>query len=126
MQHGLTTAEAAKRLAERGELEQHAGSRSYGSIVRENVLTLFNLMLAACAVALIATGQIADLLFAGVIVINAGIGIWQEVRAPSTRSSAWRCSSHRAPARCATGTRSSWRSTTSSAATRSRSVPATR
>ena len=84
MPHGLTTAEAAKRLAERGELEQHAGSRSYGSIVRENVLTLFNLMLAACAAALIATGQIADLLFAGVIVVNASIGIWQEVRAKHT------------------------------------------
>ena len=52
-----------------------------GSIVRRNLLTLFNLVLAACAVALIATGQLADLLFAGVLVVNSGIGIVQEVRA---------------------------------------------
>ena len=84
MQHGLTSSEAAKRLAERGEFEQHASSRSYGSIVRENVLTLFNLMLASCAAALIATGQIADLLFVGVIVVNASIGIWQEIRTKHT------------------------------------------
>ena len=38
-------------------------------------------MLAACAVALIATGQLADLLFAAVLVVNSGIGIVQEVRA---------------------------------------------
>ena len=84
MSYGLTSVEAAERLAARGELPQHAGSRSYGSIVRENVLTLFNLILAACAAALIATGQIADLLFVVVIVINAGIGIGQELRAKTT------------------------------------------
>ena len=61
--------------------QQHAGSLSYRAITRRNLLTLFNLILAACAVALIATGQLADLLFAAVLVVNSGIGIVQEVRA---------------------------------------------
>ena len=61
--------------------QQATGSLTYRAIIRRNLLTLFNLVLAACAVALIATGQLADLLFAGVLVVNSGIGIVQEVRA---------------------------------------------
>jgi cation-transporting P-type ATPase E len=79
--YGLTSAEAARRLEERGPSQAPAGSLTYRAIVRRNLLTLFNLVLASCAVALIATGQLADLLFAGVIVINSGIGIVQEIRA---------------------------------------------
>ena len=79
--YGLTSAEAARRLEERGPSRPPAGSLTYRTIVRRNLLTLFNLVLASCAVALIATGQLADLLFAGVIVVNSGIGIVQEIRA---------------------------------------------
>jgi cation-transporting ATPase E len=78
--YGLTSAEAARRLEERPS-HRPASSLTYRAIVRRNILTLFNLVLAACAVALIATGQLADLLFAGVLVVNSGIGIVQEVRA---------------------------------------------
>ena len=78
--YGLTSAEAARRLEGR-PAHPAAGSLTYRAIVRRNLLTLFNLVLAACAVALIATGQLADLLFAGVLVVNSGIGIVQEVRA---------------------------------------------
>jgi cation-transporting ATPase E len=78
--YGLTSAEAARRLEER-PAQPTAGSLTYRAIVRRNLLTLFNFVLAACAVALIATGQLADLLFAGVLVVNSGIGIIQEVRA---------------------------------------------
>ena len=79
--YGLSSAEAARRLEQRGPPQQHAGSLSYRAITRRNLLTLFNFILAACAVALIATGQLADLLFAAVLVVNSGIGIVQEVRA---------------------------------------------
>jgi cation-transporting ATPase E len=78
---GLTSAEAARRLAERGEREPISSSRSYRSIVRENTLTLFNLILGAFGVALIVTGQFADMVFVLIIAVNAGIGIVQEVRA---------------------------------------------
>ena len=79
--YGLSSAEAARRLEKRGPSKAVAGGFTYRSIVRRNVFTLFNLVLASCAVALIATGQLADLLFAGVIVVNSGIGIVQEIRA---------------------------------------------
>src|SRR3954453_14497486 len=78
---GLTSAEAARRLAERGEREPAASSRSYASIVRENTLTLFNLILGAFGVALLVTGQFADMLFVLIMLVNATIGIVQEVRA---------------------------------------------
>ena len=79
--YGLSSAEAARRLEQRGRPQPPAGSLTYRAIVRRNLLTLFNFVLAACAVALIATGQLADLLFAAVLVVNSGIGIVQEVRA---------------------------------------------
>ena len=79
--YGLSSAEAARRLEQRGPPQPPAGSLTYRAIIRRNLLTLFNFVLAACAVALIATGQLADLLFAAVLVINSGIGIVQEVRA---------------------------------------------
>src|SRR3954451_24588900 len=78
--YGLTSAEAARRLEGR-PARPAASSLTYRAIVRRNLLTLFNFVLAACAVALIATGQLADLLFAFVLVVNSGIGIIQEVRA---------------------------------------------
>jgi P-type E1-E2 ATPase len=79
--YGLSSAEAARRLELRGPSQPAVGSLTYRAIIRRNLLTLFNFVLAACAVALIATGQLADLLFAGVLVVNSGIGIVQEVRA---------------------------------------------
>jgi cation-transporting ATPase E len=79
--YGLSSAEAARRLEQRGPSQPAAGSLTYRAIIRRNLLTLFNFVLAACAVALIATGQLADLLFAGVLIVNSGIGIVQEVRA---------------------------------------------
>ena len=42
---GLTEAEAARRRAARGPVEPAASSRSYRTIVRANVLTVFNLIL---------------------------------------------------------------------------------
>ncbi len=78
---GLTEAEAAKRLAESGRRGAPKTGRSYLSIVRANVLTVFNLILAVFGVVTLVFGDARDALFLGIIVANSGIGITQEVRA---------------------------------------------
>ena len=78
---GLSETEAARRLAERGPAPPARTSRSYASIVRANVFTIFNLILAVAGVLTLAFGQWQDALFLGVLVANAGIGSVQEIRA---------------------------------------------
>ncbi|HEU5211985.1 MAG TPA: HAD-IC family P-type ATPase [Gaiellaceae bacterium] len=78
---GLTQAEAAKRLKKRGPHEPQPSSRSYGSIVRANVFTVFNLVLLVFGVITLAFGAWQDALFLIILVANAGIGIFQEIRA---------------------------------------------
>jgi cation-transporting P-type ATPase E len=77
---GLTEAEARRRLAGRPRPVEQS-SRSYGSIVRANVFTIFNLILAVFGGLVIAFGDIRDALFVSVLVANTAIGIFQEVRA---------------------------------------------
>jgi P-type E1-E2 ATPase len=78
---GISEAEAARRLAEGGQPRTPTTGRSYLSIVRANVLTVFNLILAAFGGITLAFGDARDALFLGIIVANSGIGITQEVRA---------------------------------------------
>ena len=78
---GLSGPEAARRLAARGEPYRPTTSRSYASIVRTNVLTVFNLVLAAFGALTLAFGEWRDALFLGVLLANTTIGITQEVRA---------------------------------------------
>jgi cation-transporting ATPase E len=78
---GLTEAEAAGRLAARGPLREPPSSRSYASIVRANVLTVFNLILLVFGVLTLAFGAWQDALFLGILVFNSAIGIVQEIRA---------------------------------------------
>ena len=78
---GLGEAEAARILAERGAPHRPPTSRSYSSIVRANVLTLFNLVLAVFGGLTLAFGEWRDALFLGVLLANSTIGITQEVRA---------------------------------------------
>ncbi len=78
---GLTEAEASRRLAARGPIPAPATSRSYASIVRANVFTVFNLILAVAGAVTIAYGQWQDALFLGILFFNSAIGIVQEVRA---------------------------------------------
>jgi magnesium-transporting ATPase (P-type) len=78
---GLSESEAARRLADRGRPRRQRTSRSYASIVRANVFTVFNLILAVAGAATLAFGEWQDALFLGVLVANAGIGTVQEVRA---------------------------------------------
>jgi cation-transporting P-type ATPase E len=78
---GLSEQEAALRLAERAPFEPPSSSRSYTSIVRANVLTVFNLILLVFGTITLAFGDWRDALFLGVLVSNSAIGITQEVRA---------------------------------------------
>jgi len=78
---GISEAEASRRLAERGPTPRASTSRSYASIVRANVFTVFNLILAVAGGLTLAFGQWQDALFLGVLVGNAGIGTVQEIRA---------------------------------------------
>jgi P-type E1-E2 ATPase len=78
---GLSEAEAARRLAEAGPPRISGTSRSYASIVRANVLTVFNLILAGFGIVTLIFGDPRDALFLAIIVANSGIGIIQEVRA---------------------------------------------
>src|SRR5712692_9950057 len=77
---GLTEAQASRLLAARPPVRE-SSSRSYASIVRANVFTVFNLILLVAGTATLAFGQWQDALFLGVLVGNAGIGTVQEVRA---------------------------------------------
>jgi len=78
---GLSEVEAATRLAALGTPSRAQSSRSYRSIVRANVLTVFNLILASFGAVTLLFGDARDALFLGVIVANSSIGIAQEVRA---------------------------------------------
>jgi cation-transporting P-type ATPase E len=78
---GLSETEATRRLAAAGRPPRAATSRSYASIVRANVLTVFNLILAVFGTVTLIFGDPRDALFLGIIVANSAIGIVQEVRA---------------------------------------------
>ena len=78
---GLTSAEAAERLARRGPREPDTGSRTVKRIVRENVFTLVNAIALGFFVLIAIAGAWNDAIFAGVIAANAMIGIWQELSA---------------------------------------------
>jgi cation-transporting ATPase E len=81
VQRGLSEAEAARRLAARGPAPKQSSSRSYASIIRANVLTVFNLILGIMGGLTLAFAEWEDALFLGVLFSNSAIGIVQEVRA---------------------------------------------
>jgi cation-transporting ATPase E len=82
---GLSTSEVAERVA-RGEVNRlpPLHTRTYGQIVRANVLTRFNALLGAMLVIILVVGPFQDALFGFVLVANAAVGIVQEVRAKRT------------------------------------------
>ena len=81
---GLTQAEARRRLAARGEVEPPPTSRSWSSILRANLLTVFNVTLLIFGIVTLIFGDWRDALFLGILVLNAGIGIIQEARAKAS------------------------------------------
>ncbi|HEV2982433.1 MAG TPA: hypothetical protein VGX51_13475, partial [Solirubrobacteraceae bacterium] len=77
---GLTEAEAARRLAERGRSKPQRSSRSYASIIRANTLNIPNAILFVFGVLTIAFASWRDALFLGILVSNIAIGSFQEIR----------------------------------------------
>ncbi|HEX4564857.1 MAG TPA: HAD-IC family P-type ATPase, partial [Solirubrobacteraceae bacterium] len=77
---GLTQAEAARRLAERGRPAPQPSSRSYASIIRANTLNIPNAILFVFGVLTIAFATWRDALFLGILVSNVAIGSIQEIR----------------------------------------------
>ena len=79
---GLTREEVIHRLRLHQVNENTAAStRSIKEIIKENLLTYFNLIFAILAVLLIITGSFQDMTFLPIILANAAIGIIQEIHA---------------------------------------------
>jgi cation-transporting ATPase E len=78
---GLSTQEVEDRV-EKGFTNEEVDSSTstIGKIIRENVLTYFNLIFTVLAVLLVLVGSFKDLSFMGIIVANTVIGIVQEIR----------------------------------------------
>ena len=82
---GLTAAGVAERVAAgRTNATSLRTSRTVGEIVRANVFTVFNGVLATLFVLVMTTGRWQNALFGLVVVANAAIGIVQELRAKRT------------------------------------------
>ncbi len=82
---GLSGAQVADRIESgRTNAAESRVSRSYGQIVRANVFTFFNGLLLTLCVVVLVTGEWQNSLFGGIVVANAAIGIFQEVRAKRT------------------------------------------
>jgi cation-transporting ATPase E len=79
---GLTAAEVRERIAAgQTNAAPRPGGRSVWDIIRSNVFTWFNLILGVLFVVVMVFGSWKDGLFGSVMVINACIGIIQEMRA---------------------------------------------
>ena len=83
LNNGLSSAEAARRLARLGEPEP-PNSRSVASIVAANVLTLFNAIIGGFFILILSLGLWADALFGLIAIVNSAIGIRQELKAKET------------------------------------------
>ena len=79
---GLTAAQAEERsLAGWANLGVEPPTRTVGQIVRSNLFTYFNALFLIFLIALIAVrSRITNMLFLGVVIVNAVIGIVQELR----------------------------------------------
>jgi cation-transporting ATPase E len=79
---GLTSADVSDRVAKGLSNDiPNAPTRSVSQIVRANVFTPINLIVAILAALVIVAGSPKDALFGGVIIANSVIGVYQELRA---------------------------------------------
>ena len=87
-ERGLTAAEVAERV-DRGQINDvpAAPTRTVSQIVRGNIFTRFNAILGAMLVVILIVGPFQDALFGFVLIANAAIGIYQELRAKQTLDS---------------------------------------
>jgi len=84
-QRGLSSSDAIARAAAGQSNRDDSTIRTDADVVRSNVLTFFNVILASLIIALLAVGQFKDGFFVGVVVIaNVAISTLQELRATAT------------------------------------------
>lgn len=79
---GLSSDEVNERII-RGDVngEEYTKTKTVSEIIRTNLFTLFHLMNLLLALAILIFGELKNMLFMGVVIANAGIGIFQELRA---------------------------------------------
>jgi membrane-associated phospholipid phosphatase len=79
---GLTDHEVRER-AERGEINgsDERTSRTFGEILKANILTRFNTLLGVMCLIMVWVGPAQDALFGIVLIMNSAIGIFEEFRA---------------------------------------------
>ena len=81
LERGLTATEVADRVQQGLKNDPVPPlTRSIKQIFRDNLMTLFNLINLVLAGLVLLTGSYKNLLFIGVVVVNTGIGIFQEIR----------------------------------------------
>jgi cation-transporting ATPase E len=84
-QTGLSNRQVKDRVAQGRVNDLPEGpSRTVREIVRSNVITRFNLLISALLVVIVLVAPLQDALFAGVMIINTIIGIYQELKAKRT------------------------------------------
>ena len=84
-EHGLTEEQVQRRRKENlFNVDSTVPTKSVGGIIRDNVCTLFNLVISILGVAVLLVGEYKNLLFVGVMLINMVIGIVQELRTKRT------------------------------------------
>jgi cation-transporting P-type ATPase E len=85
---GLTSAEVAERVArgQTNDLPPRSG-RTTWDIIRANVFTRINFLLMVLFVIVLSTGSLGNALFGFLIIINSGIGAFQELKAKRTLDS---------------------------------------
>lgn len=82
---GLTTIEAKRRHEQGLGNVDSTKQRTDGDVIRANVLTFFNVILAGLIIALFAVGEFRDGLFVGIVVVlNVIVSTFQELRATQT------------------------------------------
>jgi len=82
---GLSNEEVESRIhCGLTNLDNSHASKSTSEIIKSNLFTLFNFINLALAMAILYTGSYRNLMFMGVVICNAAIGIIQEIRAKKT------------------------------------------
>ena len=82
---GLTNYEVNKRIEDKlVNIDTEVGTKTVSEIIRENVITLFNVINIILAVAVICVGSFKNLTFIIIITINTLISIIQELRSKKT------------------------------------------
>lgn len=82
---GLTEEQVKKRKEQ--ELVNKSNkkySKTYWEIIKDNVLTFFNILLTLIGVALICVGRIKDCTFFAIMIVNIAIGLFQEIKSKKT------------------------------------------